>query len=110
MPWMGIAMVKVGFVVEGYCEKIFLESCNFRRWAIQHHLEICDPIINARGGGNLCPKTIEASITECRVLAKPEKIIVLTDLECEPCITAVKTRIGDENVDQIIVAKKALEA
>jgi hypothetical protein len=103
-------MVKVGFVVEGYCEKIFLESLNFRCWAKQHQIEICDPIINARGGGNLCPKTIEASITECRVLASPEKIMVLTDLECEACITVVKARIGDENVDQIVVAKKALEA
>ena len=36
--------------------------------------------------------------------------MVLTDLECKPCITAIKARIGNKNVDQIIVAKKALEA
>jgi hypothetical protein len=103
-------MVRIGFVVEGYCEKILLESRNFRNWAIQHNIQICDPIINARGGGNLCPKKIDASITECRILASPDKIIVLTDLECDPCVTITKARIGNGDIDQIIVAKKALEA
>jgi hypothetical protein len=103
-------MVKVGFVVEGYCEKILLESSNFRDWAEQNSIQICDPIINACGGGNLCQKNIEASITECRLLANPDKIMVLTDLECDPCVTATKARIGNGTIDQIIVAKKALEA
>ncbi|MEN8219325.1 MAG: hypothetical protein ABFS56_23785 [Pseudomonadota bacterium] len=103
-------MVRVGFVVEGYCEKILLESSNFRHWARQHNIQICDPIINACGGGNLCPKKIEASITECRILASPDKIMVLTDLECDPCVTATKARIGNGYIDQIMVAKKALEA
>jgi len=103
-------MVKIGFVVEGHCEKMLLESLNFRCWAEEQSIHICDPIINARGGGNLCPKKIEASITECRILANPDKIVVLTDLECDPCITAVKERIGEKGVDQIVVVKKALEA
>ncbi|GEM_PF-234059 len=102
-------MVRVGFVVEGYCEKILLESSHFHDWAKQHDILICEPIINARGGGNLCPKNIEASITECHRLANPDKIIILTDLECDPCVTATKARIGYE-INQIIVAKKALEA
>jgi len=103
-------MVSIGFVVEGYCEKILLESKKFRHWAIQHRISICDPIINACGGGNLCPKKIDASITECRILAKPDNILVLTDLECEPCVTLTKARISHRDIDQIIVAKKALEA
>jgi hypothetical protein len=103
-------MVRVGFVVEGHCEKMLLESSHFRYWAGQHSIDICDPIINARGGSNLCTKKIDASITECRVLANPDKIVVLTDLECDPCMTAVKERIGEKGVAQIVVAKKALEA
>ncbi len=103
-------MVRVGFVVEGYCEKILLESSNFRQWAIQHNISICDPIINACGGGNLCPKNIHSSITDCRILANPEKIMLVTDLECDPCVTATKARIGNEYIDQILIAQKALEA
>ena len=67
-------MVKVGFVVEGHCEKMLLESSHFRYWAEKHSIDICDPIINARGGGNLCQKKIDASITECGILASPDKI------------------------------------
>ncbi len=96
-------------MVEGYCEKILLESNNFRDWARQHNILICEPIINARGGGNLCPKNINASITECHRLANPDKIMILTDLECDICVTATKARIGGD-VNQVVVAKKALEA
>ncbi len=103
-------MVRMGFVVEGYCEKILLESNNFCHWAKQHNISICFPIINACGGGNLCPKNIDDSITECNILANPDKIIILTDLECDPCITVTKSRIGNRDIHQIIVAKKALEA
>ncbi len=44
-------MVRIGFVVEGDCEKLLLESSTFQTWAKQHEIEICYPIINA-GGGN----------------------------------------------------------
>ena len=101
-------MVKVGFVVEGDCEKMLLSSKGFQQWATQPGIEIC-AVINASGGGNLCPENIEPSIANCRNLSNPDKIVVLTDLECEPCITATKNRIGG-NVDHIVVAKKALEA
>lgn len=66
-------MVRIGFVVEGYCEKILLESSNFCHWAKTHNISICFPIINACGGGNLCPKNINDSITECKLLANPDK-------------------------------------
>ncbi len=101
-------MVKVGFVVEGDCEEIFIKSSHFRHWAAQNNLDICK-VVNTRGRGNLCPKNIEASIANCR-LASPDKIVVLSDLECDPCITATKAHIGKKGIDQIIVAKKALEA
>jgi len=97
-------------IVEGECEQLLIESAHFRLWASQHDLEICDPVINVRGNSNLCPKNIETSLMDCRNIANPDQIIVLTDLECEPCVTATKARINNENINQIIVAKKALEA
>jgi hypothetical protein len=103
-------VIKIGFIVEGICEKLLVESANFQTWANKQSLEICTPVINAGGGGNLCTKNIEPFINKCRIEANPDKIVVLTDLECEPCVTATKARIGLSSVDQIIVAKKALEA
>lgn len=103
-------MVKVGFVVEGDCEKLLLESTSFRDWAQKHGIEVCFPIINARGGGNLCPQQLGGFVEACMTQAQPEKIVVLTDLECDPCVTRTKQRIGTDGIDQICVAKKALES
>jgi len=36
--------------------------------------------------------------------------VVLTDLECDPCITQVKQRIGNQGIAKVLVAKKAVEA
>lgn len=102
--------MRIGFVVEGDCEKLLIESANFRTWATQQGLEICDPVINAWGNGNLCNKQIEVWIKKCFSEAKPDKIVVLTDLECDPCVTQVKQRIGNQRVAKVFVAKKALEA
>jgi hypothetical protein len=33
-------MIKIGFVVEGICEALLVDSANFRAWASQHALEI----------------------------------------------------------------------
>jgi hypothetical protein len=103
-------MIRIGFVVEGICEKLLIESANFHAWASQHEFEIGHPVINAGGGGNLCTQNIKPFLEKCHIEANPDKIVVLTDLECEPCITAAKVRIGNDKVNQIIVAKKALEA
>jgi len=61
-------------------------------------------------GGNLCTKNIEPFVKKCPTQANPDKIIILTDLECDPCVTATKARIVHEGIDKIIVVKKALEA
>lgn len=105
-----VAVVKIGFVVEGDTEKLLIESTNFRNWATQHNIEIGIPVINAEGGGNLCPRRIEKYINSCLTQVKPDKLVVLTDLECEPCITQVKQRIGNGRVTKIFVARKAIEA
>jgi hypothetical protein len=103
-------LVRVGFIVEGDCEKLLLESANFRQWAVAQQLEICDPIINAKGNGNLCQKRFMPLIQLCQKNAQPDKIVILTDLECDPCVTETKKRIGQEQIDLICVARKALES
>ena len=103
-------MIRIGFVVEGICEKLLIESAGFHTWASQYGLEIGYPVINAGGNGNLCTQNIKPFLEKCHIEANPDKIVVLTDLECEPCVTATKARIGNDKVTQIIVAKKALEA
>jgi len=105
-----VAVVKIGFVVEGDTEKLIIESTNFRNWATRHNIEIGIPVINAGGGGNLCPRRIEKHINSCLTQVKPDKLVILTDLECESCITKVKQRIGNGRVTKIFVARKAIEA
>jgi hypothetical protein len=41
---------------------------------------------------------------------KIEKIVILTDLECDPCVQKTKERLGDCDICTIILAKKAIEA
>lgn len=102
-------MVRVGFIVEGDCEKIMVESAGFKQWAKDQGLEICSPVINAKGGGNLLPHHM-APMLDQLARSDPQHIVVLTDLEDAPDIAAVKTRITETHTKLIFVAVKALEA
>jgi hypothetical protein len=102
-------MVRVGFIVEGDTEKIIVESDSFRAWAKDNGIEICSPVINAKGGGNLLPQNILPSVAQLR-LANAKHIVILTDLDEAPDTECVKTRIGAEHTDLIFVAVKAIEA
>lgn len=102
-------MVKIGFIVEGDSEKVLIESDGFQVWARAQGLEVCSPVINAKGGGNLLPHHIKPMLAQFQKSA-PDHIVVLTDLENEPNIESVKRRITFEHVNLIFVAVKALEA
>lgn len=102
-------MVKVGFIVEGDSEKIIVESTAFAQMLKDTGFELVHPVINAQGGGNLLPQNIGTFVSTLQQ-KQVENIIVLTDLENEASIDAVKHRIENEHVDVIIVAVKALEA
>ena len=109
-------MVKVGFVVEGNCEKKLVESKDFRAIALGFGIEVCEPVIDAKGSGNLCVKNIEPYIRACKEQTTASVIFVLTDLECEPCFTEVRKRITGAMTDkvadipQIAISRKAVEA
>lgn len=102
-------MVRLGFIVEGDTEKIMIESARFRDWAHEQGLEICSPVINAKGGGNLLPHHMGPMMATL-AKSRPDYVVVLTDLENEPDIAAVRTRITDAHTSLIFVAVKALEA
>lgn len=102
-------MVKVGFIVEGDSEKVLIDSVGFRAWAKGHGLEICSPVINAKGGGNLLPHHIEPMLAQFK-RSQPDHIVILTDLEDAPSIESVKARITTAHTHLIFVAVKALEA
>lgn len=102
-------MVKLGFIVEGDSEKIMVESAGFKRWANLQGLEICTPVINAKGGGNLLPHHMGPMLTQL-ARSSPDHIVVLTDLEDAPNTDAVKARITETHTQLIFVAVKALEA
>lgn len=102
-------MVKLGFIVEGDSEKIVIESPAFVSLCELAGLELCHPVINAKGGGNLLPENVSHFVATLKH-AGAERIVVLTDLEEAETIDEVKARISVEGVDEIIIAVKALEA
>lgn len=102
-------MVKVGFIVEGDTEKILIESYRFKAFAKNNGVEVCSPVIDAKGGGNLLPQNILPSVARLR-MAHVDHIVILTDLETAPSVETVKARIGLEHTNLIFVAVKAIEA
>ena len=102
-------MVKVGFIVEGDTEKILIESDRFKTFAKNNGVEVCSPVIDAKGGGNLLPQNIRPSVGRLK-MANVDHIVILTDLEYALNVEAVKTRIGSEHTSLIFVAVKAIEA
>ncbi len=101
--------MKVGFIVEGDSEKVLIESESFSRWAGEQGLEICHPVINAKGGGNLLPHHMAPMVAQLS-RSNPQHIVVLTDLEDATDVEAVKTRVTNLHTNLIFVAVKALEA
>ncbi|WLI06935.1 hypothetical protein PSH66_00995 [Pseudomonas sp. FP597] len=102
-------MVKVGFIVEGDCERIVVESANFTKFLSDCGQELVAPVIDAKGGGNLLPHNIDAFIQVLEMKAV-SKIYVLTDLEEEVSADVVRDRISNAKVKTIFIAVKALEA
>lgn len=102
-------MVKMGFIVEGDTEKILLESQDFKNVITELKADYIPEIINAEGNGNLLPKNIQKYISI--LLAKgATKIIVLTDLDNDSCVTETKNRINLHSDQICIVSKKKIES
>jgi hypothetical protein len=107
-------MVTIGFVVEGDSDKFLPESQLFRDWLREEFdFEVIDPVVNAGGNGNMCNRKISLYVDRLRIQANPDKVVVLADLdpdECAPCIDERRKIIGQQGIDLVIIARKAIES
>lgn len=101
-------MINVGFIVEGITEFVLLKSELFNEFLLKNNINLVN-VINAEGCGNLLPHNIEGYI---QLLEKDgaEKIVILTDLDKDVCITSTKNRINARPQDIVIVAVQQIEA
>lgn len=102
-------MVKLGFIVEGATEKIILESDRFKQFLKSISIDFVNEVIDAGGNGNLLPHNI---IPFTKVLEDrgANKIIILTDLDYDQCITKTKERIQPQTNHIVVVSVKQIEA
>jgi hypothetical protein len=101
-------MIKVGFICEGYTERILLQSDSFRNLLVSLNIESL-PVINAEGAGNLLPHNITGYISRLEKEGA-QVIVILTDLDEDICITETKKRISARAQDIVIIAIKKIEA
>jgi hypothetical protein len=101
-------MVKVGFICEGDTEFILLNSSLFKTFLNGLNIEVTG-VINAKGSGNLLPHNIQG-YTESLTKQGSKVIVILTDLENDPCITETKKRISARADDFVVIAVRTIEA
>jgi hypothetical protein len=101
--------MKVGFICEGKTEKKIVESDNFQQFLKSIGIECISDIIDAEGNGNLLPKHLP-QYSQILISKGAEKIIILTDLDADACITLTKERINAPGNHLVIVSVKMIEA
>ncbi len=96
-------MRKIGFIGEGSSETIILNSTNFQKLLENFNLE-CVGVFDASGGGNLNKYNAKInSFFEIFEDREAEKIIVVRDLEDEPCSTALKQKMYIYNDNKFLL-------
>ena len=107
-------MVTVCFVVEGDSEAFLVKSEKFRQWLLEEcHLKLLGDPVNVGGNKQLHAQKIAKFIQPLKKKMNPDKIVVLADLdpdECVSCIQARKNIIGSQDIDLVVIARKALES
>jgi hypothetical protein len=101
--------MKLGFICEGKTEKKIVESENFQQLLTDLNHTCVPDIIDAKGNGNLLPKYLD-SFSQRLKANEAEKIIIITDLDEDACITLTKERIAAKEDHIIIVSVKKIEA
>ena len=102
-------MVRLGFIGEGDTEKIVLESATFQNHLRSLGIDFVEDVINAEGNKNLLPHNIEAH-TQTLQDKGATKIVILTDLDEDKCITLTKDRIKPLDCHVTIVSIKEIES
>ena len=101
-------MVKIGFICEGDTDKMVLESSDFQSILKNLNLE-CVRVEDAGGCGNLLPQHIEKFRNSLQKFGA-SKIIILTDLDENACITFTKERLKVLPEEIVVISVKTLES
>ena len=104
-------MVKIGFIVEGGCERIVLRSPAFSAYLRKHHFELVSDIVNLDGKGNLKASSLKMN-TQVQVMrdSGATYVIVLRDLDDATSFAEVKQQVYQASDVHCCVAVKELEA
>lgn len=106
--WRWVTVVNIGFICEGFTEALILESENFNLLLQDYKINNVG-LINVKGNGNLLPHRI-LQHQEFLFEEGASKIIILTDLDQDECITKTKLRITESPNQFIIIAVKQIES
>jgi hypothetical protein len=102
-------MVKVGFIVEGHCEKAVLGSDAFQAYLSEIGILPVHEVLNARGKTNLLNDTATSQAQIIRDKGAGH-IIVLRDLDNLPDLEAAEIEVIQADDLSVCVAVQELEA
>lgn len=102
-------VVKIGFICEGRTEKKIVESEKFQKYLSRIGIEVVGEIRDAEGNGNLLPHNLKKFVDELMIQGA-EKIVIITDLDQDSCITLTKNRVLIDKNLVVIVAVKQIES
>jgi hypothetical protein len=102
-------VVKVGFIVEGFCERIILKSAAFATYLGKQGIELVSDVVNLEGKGALNTARMQTQVQVLRDKGA-EHIIVLRDLDDAPCFTSAKQEVFQAYDVKICIAVRELEA
>lgn len=102
-------MVKVGFIVEGDSEMVFMKrNAAFMEFLSTVNIEI-SALVDGKGGQLLNPRLLNGLKAICKD-AGSEIIIILTDLDEELSFDDKKSKIDSGDITAIVIAKRSFEA
>ena len=101
--------MKVGFLCEGNTEVKIVKSNRFQQYLTRVGIEMVVPILDAEGGGNLTPGK-SGEYTDLLIANGADRVIILTDLDDDSCISLTKSRITTSDNIIVIVAVRQIEA
>ena len=104
-------MVRVGFIVEGGCERIVLNSSGFSNFLSSNHLQLIGEVIDMNGKGNLSAssKRMQSQVKLLRNEGA-EWIIVLRDMDNAVSFGSVKSEVFQAPEIIVCLAVQELEA
>ena len=102
-------MIKIGFIVEGHCEKAILGSESFQTYLSEIGILTVHEVLNARGKTNLLNDTARSRAQIIRDKGA-EHIVVLRDLDNLPNLEAAEREVIQANDLSVCVAIQELES